>query len=106
MTLLEQTSTEALQAPSRSPVLKTRRLILRAPVPDDAEAIAATMNDRRIAENTARIPHPYTLADAEAFIEFIAGGGEVAFVVTLTNGRIIGTAGIGTLRADGPEIGY
>ena len=105
MTLLEQTSTEALQA-ARSPVLKTRRLLLRAPVPDDAEAITALINDRRIAENTARIPHPYTLADAETFIETVANGSEPAFLITLTDGRIVGGCGIGTLREDGPEIGY
>ena len=105
MTLLEPTQTEALQA-ARSPVLKTRRLVLRAPVPDDAKALAALMNDRRIAENTARVPHPYTLKDAETFIEHVAGGSEVAFLVTLTDGRIVGNCGIATLRADGPEIGY
>ena len=105
MTLLEQTSTEAIQA-ARSPVLKTRRLLLRAPVPDDAEALTALINDRRIAENTARIPHPYTLKDAETFIDRVAGGSEVTFMVTLTDGRIVGGCGIATLRADGPEIGY
>jgi RimJ/RimL family protein N-acetyltransferase len=105
MTLLEQTSTEAIQAP-RSPVLKTRRLVLRAPVPDDAEALTALINDRRIAENTARIPHPYTLKDAETFIASAANGAEVAFVVTLADGPIIGGCGIASLRADGPEIGY
>src|SRR5579862_9840881 len=47
-------------------VLETERLVLRAPRREDARAIAALANDRRIAENTARIPHPYGLADAEA----------------------------------------
>jgi RimJ/RimL family protein N-acetyltransferase len=105
MALLEPTPTQAVPA-ARSPVLKTRRLVLRAPNPDDAEAITALINDRRIAENTARIPHPYTLEDAEAFIASAASGGEVAFVVTLADGPIIGGCGIATLRADGPEIGY
>jgi RimJ/RimL family protein N-acetyltransferase len=105
MTLLERTPTEALQA-SRSPVLKTRRLVLRAPVPDDAKALAALMNDRRIAENTARVPHPYTLKDAETFIDHVAGGSELSFLVSLTDGRIVGSCGIATLRAEGPEIGY
>ncbi len=48
--------------------------MLRAPRPDDAEAITALINDRRIAENTARIPHPYSLKDAEAFIATASGG--------------------------------
>jgi len=105
MTLLEPTQTEALQA-ARSPVLKTRRLVLRAPVPGDARALAALMNDRRIAENTARVPHPYTLKDAETFIDSVTGGSELSFLVTLSDGRVIGGCGIATLRADGPEIGY
>ena len=46
-------------------VLETKRLVLRAPQLVDGKAVAALANDRRIAENTARIPHPYRLSDAE-----------------------------------------
>ena len=110
MTLLTREPTqglqrEALQA-SRSPVLRTARLVLRAPRADDAKAIKALINDRRIAENTARIPHPYTLKDAKAFIAAASGGSQPLFVITLADGRLVGGCGIGTLRADGPEIGY
>src|ERR1044072_4433327 len=49
-------------------VLETQRLVLRAPQLEDAKAIAALANDRRIAENTARIPHPYRVSDAESWI--------------------------------------
>jgi RimJ/RimL family protein N-acetyltransferase len=80
MTLLETKRTEAAP-PARSPVLKTRRLILRAPRADDAQALAVLLNDRRIAENTARIPHPYTVQDAEAFIAHVASGGETVFAI-------------------------
>ena len=48
------------------PVLETQRLVLRAPRLGDAKAIAALANDRRVAENTARIPHPYRVSDAES----------------------------------------
>jgi RimJ/RimL family protein N-acetyltransferase len=105
MTLQEQEQTQAVRT-ARSPVLKTRRLVLRAPRPDDAEAITELINDRRIAENTARIPHPYTLSDAETFIDAVTNGGEPAFLITRPDGQIVGGCGIGTLRADGPEIGY
>ncbi len=58
MTLLEEIPSGAL--PRRSiPVLETKRLVLRAARLEDAKAVAALANDRRIAENTARIPHPY-----------------------------------------------
>ena len=38
------------------PVLETERLQLRAPRLGDAKIVASLANDRRIAENTARIP--------------------------------------------------
>ena len=50
------------------PVLETGRLQLRAPRLGDAKVVAALANDRRIAENTARIPHPCRRADVEDFI--------------------------------------
>ena len=40
-------------------VLRTNRLVLRPPVAADAEAIQAFVSDRRVAETTALIPHPY-----------------------------------------------
>src|SRR3979490_2492953 len=49
-------------------VLETKRLVLRAPGLGDAKAVAAIANDRRIADNTARIPHPYRMSDAENWI--------------------------------------
>jgi len=66
MTLLEPDAPEGLQGPP-VPVLETERLILRAPRFEDAATIAALVNDRRIAENTLRIPHPYTLATRKPF---------------------------------------
>jgi RimJ/RimL family protein N-acetyltransferase len=58
MTLLDFNATETSRQ-RRIPVLATERLVLRAPRFDDAKAIASLVNDRRIAENTLRIPHPY-----------------------------------------------
>jgi RimJ/RimL family protein N-acetyltransferase len=63
-------------------------------------------NDRRIAENTARIPHPYNVSDAEGFISGVnKAGGEVAFLITLRDQTIIGACGVATL-VDAPEVGY
>jgi len=44
---------------ARGCVLETERLTLRRPTLADVEAIACLANDRRIAENTRRLPHPY-----------------------------------------------
>ena len=74
-----------------TPVLETERLILRAPTLGDAKAIAKLANDRRIAENTARIPHPYRTADAEGFISTANKAvGDAVFLITLTDGSIAG----------------
>lgn len=105
MTLLqERDQTRTARAAHRA-VLKTKRLVLRAPHPDDAKAIKSLINDRRIAENTARIPHPYALKDARTYIDAVDSGREPGFLMT-ADGKVVGGCGIGTLRNDGPEIGY
>jgi RimJ/RimL family protein N-acetyltransferase len=72
----------------------------------DAQALAELINDRRIAENTARIPHPYSVADAMTFIDSAMRGSELALLITLHDDTIVGTCGLGRLRGDTPEIGY
>jgi RimJ/RimL family protein N-acetyltransferase len=104
MTLSEQVFTPARQD-EILPVLATARLVLRAPRRGDVNAIATLVNDRRIAANTARIPHPYAIEDAEQFIAAVnKREGEACFVITL-DGAPIGICSV-DLREDGPEIGY
>ena len=104
MTLSEQVFAPARRA-DVVPVLATARLVLRAPRRSDGEAIAALANDRRIAANTARIPHPYAIEDAEQFIAAVnKREGEACFAVTL-DGAPIGVCSV-DLREDGPELGY
>ena len=88
------------------PVLETERLVLRAPRLEDAKAVALLANDKRIAENTRRIPHPYSRADADDFISAVnIPGGEVTYLITKPNGVIIGACGIA--NQDGlPDVGY
>jgi RimJ/RimL family protein N-acetyltransferase len=88
------------------PVLETERLVLRAPRLEDAKTVAALANDRRIAENTARIPHPYKLADAKDWISAGTRVGEQTFVITLASGAIIGACGLEMRDGPVPEIGY
>jgi RimJ/RimL family protein N-acetyltransferase len=104
MTLLEDVF-EDDRLERRVPVLATERLTLRAPRCEDIKAITALANDRRIAVNTARIPHPYEAADAEHFIASVnKRDGESCFVIMLAD-RLIGACGIDP-REDGPELGY
>ncbi|MBV9260083.1 MAG: GNAT family N-acetyltransferase [Pseudolabrys sp.] len=89
------------------PVLETKRLILRAPRLEDAKAVAALANDRRIAENTARIPHPYKTADAEGFISGAnKNNGEAVFLITARNRVIMGACGVSMSDPSAPELGY
>jgi RimJ/RimL family protein N-acetyltransferase len=106
MTVLEERSPETYRE-ACMPVLETERLILRAPRLEDVKAMAALANDRRIAENTRRLPHPYTAADAEQFVQWVnSSGGEMALLITLPNDTLIGAVGLNLLDGPAPEIGY
>ena len=53
-------------------VLETERLLLRRPTLADVKAIAHLANDRRIATNTRRLPHPYAQEHAVEFVRSLA----------------------------------
>ncbi|HEY2529085.1 MAG TPA: GNAT family N-acetyltransferase [Xanthobacteraceae bacterium] len=104
MTLSEQAVVQARRGHG-VPVLETERLTLRAPGRDDVKAITLLANDRRIAENTARIPYPYGIEDADRFVASVnQQDGEAAFLITCAD-TLIGACGV-ELREPGPEIGY
>jgi RimJ/RimL family protein N-acetyltransferase len=48
--------------------LKTPRLTLRQPVLSDAAPLATYLNNFAVAGNLSRVPYPYRLADAKAWI--------------------------------------
>ena len=103
------TLTEEVLAPVRQehciPVLKTERLSLRAPRHGDAKAMTLLVNDRRIAANTARIPHPYSVDDAKQFLTAAnKRDGELCWAITL-DGALIGMCGLDPNRED-RELGY
>jgi RimJ/RimL family protein N-acetyltransferase len=103
----------ALQMTSGSPdttsslVLESERLVLRAPRLPDADAIVRLAGNRRIAEMTALIPHPYARADAEAWIAATPAAGDVALAVTRKmDGALVGACGYARGGQDEPELGY
>jgi RimJ/RimL family protein N-acetyltransferase len=88
-------------------VLETKRLVLRAPQLVDAKPVAAIANDRRIAENTARIPHPYRDADAENWIAGTnASPDSRTYLVALKDGTIIGSCRLDLDEEPMPDLGY
>src|SRR5215467_12644370 len=104
MTLLDHRAPETFRERC-IPVLETERLALRAPRLEDAKAVAMLANDRRIAENTARLPHPYRLADAETFVAAANAGDDITFLITLSDGTVAGACGI-SVEEGPPELGY
>ena len=105
MTLLEEIPSETFQE-ACIPVLETKRLALRAPRLKDAKTVATLANDRRIAENVARIPHPYKFSDAVALIAGAnSAGGDAVFLITLRDGTVVGACGVTALEQT-PELGY
>jgi RimJ/RimL family protein N-acetyltransferase len=95
--------------PSGTPVLETERLFLRAPKLDDAKIIARLANNRKIAEMTTLIPHPYGIDDARAWIESLSEEGQgwtFAITAKAEGGALIGACGYGRRHEDEPEIGY
>ena len=63
-------------------VLETERLTLRSPTLADVKAIARLANDRRIAENARRLPHPYQQEHAVEFVRSIAENrNELVFLI-------------------------
>src|SRR5262245_46781940 len=88
-------------------LIETERLLLRAPRTEDAKTIAILVNDRRIAENTLRIPHPYGIADAQRFITGAnAGSGETVFLIVRRDATVLGACGLVKRAAESAELGY
>jgi RimJ/RimL family protein N-acetyltransferase len=105
--MLQDTPTPILALRQTRPfVLETERLNLRKPTLADTKTIAALANDRRIAEMTRRMPHPYTRDDAVRFVEAVAGdSGETVFLIE-SNHVPVGMAGVDWSEPDAPELGY
>jgi RimJ/RimL family protein N-acetyltransferase len=107
MTSLELAARKSSRNAGPAATVTTARLVLRSPRPADAKALARLLNDRRIAENTARIPHPYGVADAQAFLaQANHNPAEPVFLIGLADGTLIGGCGFATTSEGDPELGY
>lgn len=108
-------SSRSLRAPRDAlghdcPILLTERLVLRAPHAEDIDALAHLANNARVATMVSRMPHPFTRADAEAFVRRAAEGaiGKCVYAVTAAEtGAFLGCCGLDA--TDDPaalELGY
>jgi len=85
-------------------ILESERLILRPHRPTDMEAMAVWLGDFDVARMLARIPHPYSEEDAEAFIAREPSDEQVFVIERKADGVFLGSVGINPPA--GHEIGY
>jgi len=89
---------------------RTARLMLRPGWPEDAPALAAAIAHEQVARMTARVPWPYQLSDAEAFLAQPADPRHpvcliIAHPVPGESPELVGSVGL--YDADGAhELGY
>lgn len=92
------------------PRIETERLVLRPPRLPDALYVAELANDPDVARMTTRIPYPYRLADAQAFIARVALSDPQKDQPLLVEHREFGPVGmVGLHREPGSrlmELGY
>jgi RimJ/RimL family protein N-acetyltransferase len=103
--MLQDIPTPTLREAS-SCVLETERLMLRRPTLADVKAIARLANDRRIAENTRRLPHPYSQDHAVEFVRAMAANPRETVFLIENSHTPIGIVGINWREPDAPELGY
>ncbi|MCA3699830.1 GNAT family N-acetyltransferase [Brevundimonas sp.] len=97
-----------------SPVVETRRLLLRSPGPQDIPAIARLANDPDIARMTCRMPHPFGQGDAEDFVVQVAAqdpARAATFLIEHEDQGPVGVLGMfedaaNPLGEGAPETGY
>jgi len=103
--MLQELPTSTLREES-SVVLETARLVLRQPTLADVKAIARLVNDRRVAENLRRVPHPYTPDDAIAFISHVAATDRDTVFLIEHERKPVGMVGLDWSQPETPELGY
>ena len=97
----------SLTEPTRE--IETKHLTLRTPWFCDCERIATLANDRDIVTMTGRMPWPYGLDDAKAFVAAVQSQDarhNATFLIELKNEGPIGVIGLFMANDPVPEIGY
>ncbi|NGN97151.1 GNAT family N-acetyltransferase [Grimontia sp. S25] len=93
------------------PQLETKRLVLRPFTLSDSEIVAKLAGDKRIADMTANIPHPYELNMAKTWIathqaQWESGKGAVYAVTLKSDQQLIGTVSFPSIEEDVGVLGY
>jgi RimJ/RimL family protein N-acetyltransferase len=105
-TMLQDIPTPTTLREARPFVLETERLLLRRPTLADVKAIAHLANDRRVAINLRRLPHPYSQDHAVEFVRSLADEiRNTVFLIECDNAPI-GMVGVDWREPEAPELGY
>jgi RimJ/RimL family protein N-acetyltransferase len=96
---------------SALPVMAAERFVLRPLRPSDAGLIELYASDRRLAEMTTSIPHPYPPGAAQAFVaRAIANGADRALWAldgsADGSSELLGVISLARLGRDQAEVGY
>jgi len=84
--------------------IKTARLLLKHLQPADKYRLVELIGVPEVAENLSRVPHPYTLSDAEDWLEVVK---ENPFNLSIfLNDELIGGVSLSDCRDSSYELGY
>lgn len=92
--------------------IDTARLVLRPPRTTDAGALAAAIDDPRVATSLVGVPYPFHHADAEGWIRrertYAGGPGASFLAIRRRCGRLVGCAGYrpSADRPDGYDVTF
>ncbi|MEL7482440.1 MAG: GNAT family N-acetyltransferase [Pseudomonadota bacterium] len=96
--------------PNQPIEIDTPRFKLRAPALRDVAVVVSLIDNPKLAWNLARVPSPYSEADATAFITACADkqkhGQEYTFLVDSWQDGVVGCTGLHPVLDDIWEIGY
>jgi RimJ/RimL family protein N-acetyltransferase len=89
--------------------VRTERLLLRPGWIEDAPALAQALDDPAVVRNLARVPSPYTIDDAKAFLSLPCAPTLPRFLIfarTQRSLRLIGGIGLHACDDGEIELGY
>jgi len=90
------------------PELATARLTLRRPLATDIEPMVDMVGEWEVARRLARVPYPYTRADARQFLEEVIPQEAIWAILQRPTLRLVGMIGLSPIADDGSvaELGY
>ncbi|MCK0143704.1 GNAT family N-acetyltransferase [Aliiroseovarius sp. F20344] len=74
--------------------IETQRFVLRPLAADDADQVVSALNDFEVARWLTVVPHPYSYADYEGFLDHLTRSSPYGGLAIEETGKVIGVVGI------------